>query len=160
MGMARKLMAVAATAAILVLGARAEAGVYTDDLSRCMVNSSTAEDHVVLVQWMFAAFTLHPALQSMSTLTAEQRDGFNKQVAALSERLMYTDCRAQLVAALKYEGTGAITAGFGVLGAVATRDLFGEPHVVNGMSGLDSYFDKAKQSALYKEAGVPEPKAP
>lgn len=158
--MNRKRISILMFGAALLFGARAEAGVYADDLSKCLVKSASVDDHATLIRWMFGALSLHPALQSMTTITPEQRDTYNTQMAALYERLIYGDCHSEAVAGLKYEGTQALIAGFQVFGEVAARDLFSNPLVTQGLSGLAKHFNAAKSSALYKEAGVPEPSTP
>ena len=55
----------AAVMAIGLTGQNASAGVFADELSRCLVKSSSTDDRVLLVQWMFAALSLHPAVQPM-----------------------------------------------------------------------------------------------
>ncbi len=158
--MVRKLAAGAVMVAALVFGARAEAGVYADDLSKCLVKSASAEDHLTLVRWMFGAMSQHPALQSMTNLTQAQRDDFNRAVTALFERLTYVDCRPEAISGLKYEGGPAMVAAFNLLGQVAARDIFTDPHVGQALTAIAKYSDKAKRSALYKDAGVPEPADP
>src|SRR5579872_3179588 len=89
-------------------------GIYTDDLSRCLVSSTSAQDKTMLVQWIFSMLTLNAAVAPLSTVTPEQRDGFNQKAGDLSQRLMLVDCRKQTVEAIKYEGVGAIQASFEV----------------------------------------------
>ncbi len=158
--MGRRFAFVAAMLGSILLVPCAEAGIYADDLAKCLVKSSSADDHLIMIRWMFSAVTQHPALQSMSTITAAQHDTYNKNMATVTERLLLSDCRKESVAGLKYEGASAITAGFQVLGQVAARDTFGNPQVAQSLSGLSNSFNKAKLSALYKEAGVPDPQAP
>lgn len=155
--MSWKGIAMQTLVAALLLGGRAEAGVYADDLTKCLVRSANAEDHLTLVRWMFSAFSLHPALQSLTTLTPEQRDGYNKSMAALFERLLYVDCREEAIAGLKYEGSTIIATSFTVLGQVAGRDIFSNPQVTQSMAALEKYIDKSKQNALFDEAGVARP---
>lgn len=158
--MDRRHVFAAAMLSVLLLGPRAEAGVYADDLAKCLVRSSSSDDHLIMIRWMFSAVTQHPALRSMSTVTPAQHGAYDHDMAKLTERLIFTDCRKEAVAGLKYEGEAAITAGFRVLGQVAARDMFGDSHVALELSALGKSFDKSKLSALYKEAGVPERQAP
>src|SRR5690348_9773307 len=97
-------------------GPVAQAGVYTDDLSKCLVKSSNRADRSVLVQWIFSGLSLHPAVQPFVSITEEQRDAFNEKAAALLSRLLVDDCRKEAIVALKYEGTAAFDASFQVLG--------------------------------------------
>ena len=158
--MSRKFSAIAAVFLCLLLAPRAEAGIYGDELAKCMVRSSTADDHVTLMRWIFSALAQHPALQSMSTVTPQQRETSDRELAALIQRLVFTDCRKQAVEGLKYEGSPALTTGFSVLGQVATRDIFNDQHVAKGLATLGLFLDKGKVAALYKEAGVPQPQPP
>jgi len=140
----------------------AQAGVYTDDLSKCLVKSSNGADRLVLVQWIFSALSLHPAVQPLASITTEQRDAFNERVAALFSRLLVDDCRKEAIDALKYEGSAAFDASFQVLGQVASRDLMTEPHVATGLSGQIAYYlaKNEKLASLLKAAGIPEPNPP
>jgi hypothetical protein len=142
-------------------GPGAWAGVYSDDLTKCLVQSSNSADHTVLVRWMFSALSLHPAVQPMSSVTSQQRDEANKQVEALFSRLLTHDCQTQAVNALKYEGTSAVGVSFRVLGQVAARDLMSDPNVEKGIGGLGVLFAAdEKFRALLKEAGVGQPGSP
>ena len=132
----------------------ARAGVYADDLSKCLVKSTSSEDQTALVVWVFAAMSAHPAIQSYSSTTEAQRAAATKRAAVLMQRLLTVDCRKESVAALKYEGSSSLGPAFNVLGQVAVRGLFSDPHVQAGMSGLGTDVDSAKIGELYKEAGI------
>lgn len=149
----------AAAAALLALANGAGAGVYSDDMGKCLVKSSSAEDQVILVKWVFAAMSEHPAVKPMTKLTADEREGYNRQAAALMQRLMTIDCRKETVAALKYEGFSAIETAFSLLGEVAMRGLMTDPQVQKGMEGLGKAMDeKAFKELTNEAAGVPETK--
>ena len=139
-------------------GPVAQAGVYTDDLSKCLVKSSNRADRSVLVQWIFSGLSLHPAVQPFVSITEEQRDAFNEKAAALLSRLLVDDCRKEAIVALKYEGTAAFDASFQVLGQVASQDLMSEPHVAEGLSGMIAHYlaNDEKLASLLKAAGIPE----
>lgn len=158
--MARNRIAASVLGAALLLGAPAWAGTFADDLGRCMGKAANPQDHVTLVHWMFAALSQHPAAAALATVNMEQRLTINKEMAALYERLLYVDCRKEAVAALKNEGSPALGAGFAALTQVAMRDLLGDYHVPQALQALVQSLDKGKQTALYGEAGVPEPKSP
>jgi hypothetical protein len=144
--------------ALLLLGLcipNAQAGVYTDDLSKCLVKSTNTNDRVVLVQWMFATLTLHPAVRSFVSVPDQQRDTATKAAAALFARLLTADCRKETVNALKYEGVSAIGSSFQVLGQVASRDLMTDPNVSKGMKQLGTDLDSDQRlKDLLKDAGI------
>lgn len=154
--MNRKTIATLLLAASLGAATTARAGIYTDDLSRCLVASSSTEDNDVLMRWLFSAMTVNPAVKSLTTLSAEQRDTYSRQGAALVQRLVTGDCHKETVAALKYEGLAAFAESFRVLGGVAARGLMSEPTTQAQFSGFTRYFDQAKWNALGEEAGLPK----
>jgi hypothetical protein len=145
-------------AAICALWASsAQAGVYTDDLSKCLVSQSSDADKVALMQWFFAAMALHPAVRTLAPMTAAQHDAYNKTGAELMQRLMLVDCRTQTVTAIKYEGATAIATSFAVLGQVAARGLMSDPTVTAGMQKMNDYMNKPQWDAMAKDAGIASP---
>ena len=152
----RRIVVAAGLVLALGLSGAAKAGVYGDDLAKCLVKSASPADQKDFVIWAFAAMSAHPSVQAYSKFTDEERTAANKRVAALYERLMTVDCRAETVAAVKYEGTSAIEQGFSLLGQVAFRALMGDPKVAQQFSDLQKYVDVKKFEALGAEAGVPK----
>ncbi|HEX4195266.1 MAG TPA: hypothetical protein VHY80_19320, partial [Stellaceae bacterium] len=67
--MNRKLIQVAIALAVVGMTTSAHAGIYADDLGRCFVKSTTEDDRLTLIRWMFGSMTLQPALQAMVTVT-------------------------------------------------------------------------------------------
>ena len=77
--------------AVLAAAVPANAGVFTDDLSRCIVQKTTDTDRTLLVKWMFAAVTRNPDLAGMASLSEADRDKLNSSTAALYDRLILSD---------------------------------------------------------------------
>lgn len=142
-----KIKNVLLTAALLISGT-AHAGAYSDSLSDCISGKSTMDDHAVLVRWMFVAMSKHPAVSSLVTLTDAQVDQANKQMAELFTRLMTVTCKDQAKLALKNEGGIAVQQAFQKLGQQAGAELFIDPNVAKGMSGMTKYFDTKKLDEL------------
>ena len=155
----RPAFATAAMLAAALCAPSAHAGVYADDFGKCLVRSASEGDQIVLVKWIFSALALHPAVQPMASIDAEQRVNLDQQAAALYQRLIIVDCHKEVVDAVKYEGPSTLEAAFGLLGQVATRGLMTSPEVLRGLQGLDKYIDKSKFEALGREAGI-SPAAP
>jgi hypothetical protein len=126
----------------------ARAGVYADDLSRCLVESSTQQDRNVLVKWVFVALAQHPAIASLSKATPADIEKSNAAAAELFTRLLTDTCADKSKKAIKYEGVAAIQGAFGVFGQVATSDLFSNPQVQAVLSGLEKHVDKKKMESL------------
>jgi len=145
-----KLVSVA-LASLLVTNA-ASAGVYTDELSKCLVESTSAEDRTALVKWVFTAASAHPAIRSLSTVTAEDLESANEVTGALFMKLLTESCKVQTQKAIRFEGPATIQLSFTVLGQVAGSELFSNPEVVKGMSGLEKHVDAKKIQELKSEA--------
>jgi hypothetical protein len=146
-------------ACALTVPGLASAGVYTDDMSKCLVSSANEADQAQLVAWIFSAISSHPAVRPMTNLTDAQRRASTDKAGLLMQRLMLIDCRPQTVNALKYEGMASIGQAFGVLGQVAMRGLMSDPTVSKGIAGLGDNLDEAKFNAMFKEAGITPPAA-
>lgn len=153
--MRRLLGTTALVLAFWSVGASASAGVYTDDLSKCLVRSAGPADQKALIVWIFGAMSVHPDIQGYAKMTAAERQTVSKSAALIMQRLMTVDCRAETVAALKYEGDSAIEAAFGVLGGVAMKGLMGDATVGLALAELGSYSDPAAFEALSAEAAKP-----
>jgi hypothetical protein len=148
-----RLFAVAAGLVALHAGA-ASAGVFSDDLAKCLVAKTSPADRTVFIQWMFAAMTANPAVASLSNMTEAQRTTHTQQAGALMQRLLLDDCRKDTVAAIRNEGPEALRQSFGVLGEVAMQNLLNDPAVSKEVSGLAASLDKARWADLAKEIGV------
>ena len=122
----------------------ASAGPFADDMAKCLVNSTSPEDRTVLVKWMFGLITLHPDLTSMSSISHKQRDDLSKNAGTLFQRLLLESCRSQTQQALQNEGPQTVQYAFQILGQVATRGLFTDPHVMEGIKDLAKYVDEEK----------------
>jgi hypothetical protein len=134
--------------------ATAVAGPYADDLAKCLVKSSSDEDQIALMKWMFVAIAQHPAVHPLSNISDSERTDVNAKGGALFERLITKDCRAESVAALKYEGTSSIESSFSTLGQIAVGGLMKDPAVQKELAQLADSMDSDKLNAVLKEAGV------
>ena len=141
-------LALAACAA----AAPAQAGVYGDDLSRCLVETATPKDRAVFIGWMFSAMSHHPDVAAFSNLTDPQRRQMAVDAGKLLQRLLVTDCRKQTVAALRYEGDTAVPGAFRLFGEVAMQGLMSHPAVEAGMGALADGVDEKQFEALALEA--------
>ena len=125
----------------LVVNMPAYAGVYSDDLTKCIIETSTTQDRIEFVKWMFASMAKHPAVQSMSSVSEEQTEDANKKIAELFMKLLTVTCKEKAQKAIKYEGQIAIQTSFQVLGQVAAQEIFTDPNVASSLSGLEKYID-------------------
>lgn len=150
---AKKVFATIALSATAMLAAPAHAGVYQDDLGKCLVKNSTAQDKQVLTQWIFFAIALNPQLNSYSNIPQDKREAADKAIAGLFSRLVGDACANEAKLAIKYEGVGAFRGAFELLGQIAGRELFAAPEVASGTSTFTKYLDSAD---LQKKLDLPK----
>lgn len=128
----------------------AHAGLYTDELSKCLVESTDQADRTALVRWMFVSASAHPAVASISSATPKDLEVANETIGKLFMRLLTGTCVESTKKAIKYEGPAAIAGAFEVLGRVAGAELFSSPEVATAMTGLQKYVDEKQLEALGK----------
>jgi hypothetical protein len=125
------------------------AGPYSDEMAKCLVNSTSEDDKSMLVQWIFAAFSHHPDVKNLTNITGKQATDFNKAVAELLTNLMTDRCKKETKAAIKYEGKTTIETSFTVLGSVAGRGLMSHPNVTKYTTDLQKYLDTKKFEEIF-----------
>ncbi len=134
-----------------LVSSNALAGIYSDELAKCLVSSTTKADRIELVKWMFSAASAHPAVKTISSITSDQMEEANKNVANLFMRLTTESCLEQTKNAIAYEGALAFQSSFQVLGQVAGQEMFASPEVTAGMAGLEKHLDEDKLSVILSE---------
>jgi hypothetical protein len=143
---------VAAISCIVAIDALA--GPYGDDMAKCLVKSASPTDRNSFLKWLFTSIALHPDVQSMVTISAEQRDEMNKNAGALFMRLLTESCRTETQQAIRYEGPATLQYAFQVFGQAAVGDLLANPIVAEGMKGLNKYLDEQKFKAMMSEGAA------
>ena len=136
---------------LLASATTSRAGVYSDDLGKCLVSSTSANDRALLVRWMFTAASTHPAIKDLAIVTPEQLAQSNMDLANLFMELLTEKCRDFARNAARFEGQLAIQQSFQLLGQVAGQELFTEPSVIEGMSGIHQHVDMSKLESMMKE---------
>jgi hypothetical protein len=137
---------------ILACAFSAQAGPYTSEMSKCLVDQTSAEDKTTLVRWLFVTLALHPDVTSIANTNAEERDNLNRGMAEIVERLITKSCRKEATTAAKYEGRTALTASFRALGQAAVSELMGSAQVSAGLSEFAKYLDEQKISEVLKSS--------
>ena len=146
-----KLIKIAGLTAVLPLPLMvpaAQAGPSTDALSACLARSTTAEDHVVLVDWIFAMIARHPSVAGMTTISDAQRVQINQKAGALFTRLLTDACGPQVKQAYKDDGQIAVQTAFSALGAAAMQDLMANPDVQAAGNEIGAYVDQQKLGTI------------
>jgi hypothetical protein len=139
----------------LTAHAAALAGPYGDELAKCLVKSTTAEDKSMLVQWMFSTMALHPDVKWMAAVSSGQRDKVNESTAKIFETLLTKTCLSETKQAIQYEGGSTIESSFNVLGQVAARELFSHPLVAAGNAEFAKHLDTEAMKKLLETSKAP-----
>ena len=137
------------TFSLALASASALAGLYSDEMAKCLVKSTNAADRSVLVRWIFVAVAMHPEVKEIVSVSDIRRDESNKAMAKLLEALLTESCRSETQNAAKYEGRGAFGASFQILGEVAGRELVSDPSVTRSAADLMKYLDKQKMESVF-----------
>lgn len=143
----RKVILVSALA-LLALSSNARAGVYGDELGKCLVESSTGRDKVALAKWVFVAISAHSEVKALSAVTDADREAATRAFADIVTRLLTVDCREKTKKAFRYEGAQAFQTSFALLGQVAMQYLFEDANVANSLSEFEKHMDSEKIKQL------------
>ena len=150
--MKRLLLAAVCLTTFVSAAPAALAGVYSDDMAKCLVRSASSDDRALLVKWIFSTLSANPAASSMAKVDDAASETASREAAALFQRLVLKDCRAESIAAIKNEGELAMQQSFQVLGQAAMRELMSHPAVNARMEAFASHADESKWEALVAEA--------
>jgi hypothetical protein len=132
--------------AAVVLGATqfTLAGPTVDQLSDCLVKSTTATDKTAVLQWTFAALSAHPDLKAYSNVTNEQRTQLDQKLAQTLQRILVEQCSIQAKAVIQAEGLQAVGDSFQELGSITGEEILKNPEVKQQLKGVVRYLDLNK----------------
>lgn len=150
-GESLKPQAIAAALAALCISAPATAGIFADDLSRCLVAKTSEKDKATLVRWMFATLSLNPEVADISSMNDETRNAINKGMGELVQRLITQSCREQTLVAIKSEGGSVLGTSFEVFGQAAAQSMLANPTVGKAAGAFTQHLDKK----AFEELGLP-----
>ena len=133
-------------ASLLSLGAIAttQASTTVDALSQCLVKSTTASDKTTVLQWTFAALAQHPDLNSMSSVTASQKEQLDKNLAQVLQRILVEQCSSQTKAVIQSDGLEAVGDSFQELGTITGNEILKTPQVKSQLNGVLKHVEMGK----------------
>lgn len=144
---------------LLLVSGVAQAGPFTDEMSKCLVHSTSEADKTLLVKWIYAAMSAHPDVKALSNVSPQQGAQLNKETSVLVVRLLTQNCRTETEQALKYEGEKTFAASFEVLGGVAMQGIMADRDVSAYFAGFEQQLDaKALQEAFGSQQQTPATK--
>lgn len=136
----------------MTLSKPAHAGLYSDDLSRCLVSHTSDEDRISFARWIFTVIAVHPSAAPMASIAESDRTDISRETARLFEVLLTESCKAEATQAVKYDGTVALQGSFKVLGEIAMTTLLSDPKVAAESANFAKYIDEAKLKAVLSPA--------
>ena len=122
----------------------AMAGPTVDQLSNCLVKSTTAADKTTVLQWTFVALSAHPELKKFSNVNEEQRTQLDKNLAQVLQRILVDQCASQTKAVIAAEGVQAVGDSFQELGQITGEEILENPEVESQLKGVLRYMDLNK----------------
>jgi hypothetical protein len=120
------------------------AGPYGDDLKKCLVESTSKRDNIVLVRWLSKALLAHPEVKDLAVIPNAKAVQIDKDFARYVERLLGENCSAQFANVIRYEDQDAIRKSFEFLGQVAMKELMDNAQVQEAVTGVLKQLDMEK----------------
>ena len=120
------------------------AGPYGDDLKKCLVESTSKRDNIVLVRWLSKALLAHPEVKDLAVIPNAKAVQIDKDFARYVERLLGENCSAQFANVIRYEDQDAIRKSFEFLGQVAMKELMDNAQVQEAVPGVLKQLDMEK----------------
>ncbi|MCK4087295.1 hypothetical protein NVT87_07545 [Acinetobacter radioresistens] len=120
------------------------AGPTVDQLSNCLMKSTTPTDKTVVLQWTFVALGNHPDLKAFSNVTATQKEALDKNLATVLQRIVVEQCSAQTKAVIQTEGLQAVGDSFQELGSITGEEILKTPEIKQQLNGVLKYVDLNK----------------
>ena len=117
------------------------AGPTVDQLSDCLMKSTTVTDKTTVLQWTFVALGNHPDLKAFSNVTASQKEALDKNLATVLQRILVEQCSAQTKAVIQAEGLQAVGDSFQALGKTTGEEILKNPEINNQLKGVLRYID-------------------
>ncbi len=115
------------------------AGPTVDQLSNCLMKSTTPTDKTVVLQWTFVALGNHPDLKAFSNVTATQKEALDKNLATVLQRILVEQCSAQTKAVIQTEGLQAVGDSFQELGSITGEEILKTPEIKQQLNGVLKY---------------------
>ena len=132
------------TIASLLLASSCWAGPYSDDLKKCLVESTSKRDTVILVRWLSRALLAHPEVKDLAVIHSAKATQIDKDFARYVERLLGENCSAPFANVMRYENPDAIRQSFEFLGQVAMKEMMDNGQVQEAVSGVLKQLDMEK----------------
>ena len=116
-------------------------GAFTDELARCMVNSTTLNEKIIFMEWTIRLLSEHPELKDLVQISENQKITMDKKLGNVFTTLVAERCKEETEKAIKFEGYEQMVSAFGALGAASTRAITTHPDVMKSSQDYAKYID-------------------
>ena len=127
------------------------AGVYTNDLIKCVVQKTTKTEFSLLKKWIFFAFSSDKELKSYVNISEKDKLLVNQLMGKYITDILTSRCKKEFETAYKYEGKYAISKTFRYLGEIAGGSVMNSYEVQNYIKEFAQYIDANKFEKILKE---------
>ena len=129
---------------ILIMFGFLNAGVFTNELIKCMVKNTNNKELKLLKTWIYFAFSQDEDLKKYSKISKKEEERVNKLMANYVTDLLTNRCKKEYNLAIKNDGTRAISDSFEYLGRIAGVQIMSNPNVVIFIQKFSNYIDLNK----------------
>ena len=126
------------------------AGLFEDELTKCLVTSTNNRDTTKLIKWFFKVYSDHPEVSYMVDLSDREKKVIDKEMADLFTRLLSEDCLDESKKAQKYEGDIVFFNAFQILGQTAAQGFNNNPDVMKSINKFVELIEYEKLDYLGK----------
>jgi hypothetical protein len=120
------------------------AGIFTDDLSRCLVIKTTDDEKIRMVRWFIAALGQHTEIRDIVSINTDAIEQVNREMGNTVNVLFFERCSTEANTAIKNEGEQSIVDAFKVIGGVAARTAMQNDAVNEAVESYIPYVDMEK----------------
>jgi len=99
------------------------AGVYSNQLTRCIIEAMDKQDKVQFSRYFVLMYSQSPEVQDMVSISEKQERNILENIAKLYSKLMTKSCKKLTKKVMKYEGTKGIVKSFTMLGRIRAQQI-------------------------------------
>jgi hypothetical protein len=119
----------------------------SDNLKKCIAQSSSSKDNITLLKWMAKAMVVHPALTEIPAMKPADKTSIDRDFAAYVEKILITDCKKQTIDTLQTEGLPALQGALETLSQQLIKELLSNPEVNREIGAFATHIDQNKLMA-------------
>ena len=137
---------------VVIFSNKVSAGPFTDNLTRCILVSTSDDDYTKLVNWIFRVVAEHPDIKSDvgDVYSKNQKIMADVNLAEVFTKLLTRECRTESIQAFKYEQDIALFESFKMLGEISMQKMMEDPAVSKSVEEFTKYMDEKAIEELFE----------